>query len=268
MASMKFRWCVLTCVSLAGMSTWLVAPTRAQRVSSGDWPSHNLDLYNGRYSPLDQINTSNVGQLTEQWSTHSGSESKGPGYAGTGIRQVTPLVIDGVMYYNAGAKLFAIDAATGNALWTSGVEPSFDGSGRGPIYGEGYIYAYGGPYGNNVLYALDAKTGQPRQSFGSKGRLLVADEVVKVKYPKKDAAGYRLVAPPTYLNGMLYLGLANSEKHIPGGLVAAMDAKTGAVKWVFRYRSADAGRRRVGDSQGQLDRRPARRWWHLDAAGH
>ena len=33
------------------------------------------------------------------------------------------------------------------------------------------------------------------QSFGSKGRLLVADEVVKFKYPEKDAAGYRMAAP-------------------------------------------------------------------------
>ncbi len=109
----------------------------------------------------------------------------------------------------------------------------FPGGGRGPTYGDGHIYAFGGPYGNNVLYAVDAKTGQPLQSFGSKGRLLVADEIVKSKYPNKDAAGYRLLGPPAYLNGTLYVGLALSERHIPGGLVAAMDAKTGAVKWVF-----------------------------------
>jgi len=34
------------------------------------------------------------------------------------IRQVTPLVVDGVMYYDAGSKLFAGDGATGATLWT------------------------------------------------------------------------------------------------------------------------------------------------------
>jgi len=63
--------------------------------------------------------------------------------------------------------------------------PPFSGSGRGPTYGDGYIYAYGGPYGANVLYAMDAKSGQPLQSFGSKGRLMVADEVTRFKYPRR-----------------------------------------------------------------------------------
>jgi glucose dehydrogenase len=35
------------------------------------------------------------------------------------------------------------------------------------------------------------------------------------------------------LNGTLYVGLSQSEKHIPGGLLAALDGRTGAVKWVF-----------------------------------
>jgi PQQ-dependent dehydrogenase (methanol/ethanol family) len=215
----------VTALILTGISMWPVVPTRAQAGAAGDWPSHNLDLRNSRYSPLDQINTSNVGQLKQQWSVQATGKDV--------IRQVTPLVVDGVMYYDAGSKLFAVDAATGAALWTHQVDPPFPGNGRGPTYADGYIYAFGGPYGGNVLYAVNAKTGQPLQSFGSKGRLLVANEVVKFKYPNKDAAGYRLIGPPTYLNGTLYMGLAQSERHIPGGLVAAMDAKTGAVKWVF-----------------------------------
>ena len=53
------------------------------------------------------------------------------------------------------------------------------------------------------------------------------------KHPGKDTAGYRMSAPPAYLNGMLYPGWANSESHIPGGLMAAIDGTTGAIKWVF-----------------------------------
>ena len=169
-------------VGLAGAGTWLAAPTRAQGNGSGDWVSHNVDRQNTRYSPLDQINTSNVSKLRQQWSIQAssatGKSSSDAGISGTGIRQVTPLVIDGVMYFNAGHRLFAVDAATGASLWTREIDPPFSGSGRGPTYGDGYIYAFGGPYGASVLYAIDARSGQPLQSFGTKGRLMVAEEVV------------------------------------------------------------------------------------------
>src|SRR5262245_59250555 len=226
---------IVIALGLAGVGTWLAPATHAQGKGAGDWVSHNFDRHNSRFSPLDQINTSNVSRLTQQWSIRAGAADgkSDAGITGTGVRQLTPLVIDGVMYYNAGNRLYAVDAATGASLWTHAIDPPFSGSGRGPSYGDGYIYAHGGPYGGSVLYAIEAKSGKPLQSFGSNGRLLVAEEVVKFKYPRKESGGYRLVGPPTYLNGTLYFGLANSERHIPGGLVAAMDAKTGAVKWVF-----------------------------------
>ena len=50
---------------------------------------------------------------------------------------------------------------------------------RGPTYADGRIYAFA----EQLMYAIDAKTGQLVQSFGIKGRLLVADEAVKVKSP-------------------------------------------------------------------------------------
>ena len=49
-----------------------------------------------------------------------------------------------------------------------------------------------------------------------------------------DATGYSVATAPAYHNGTLYFGLALSENHIPGGLVVAVDGKTGAVKWVFK----------------------------------
>src|SRR5438477_6504996 len=42
-----------------------------------------------------------------------------------------------------------------------------------------------------------------------------------------------MTSPAAYHNGTLYLGLALSEAHIPGGLVVAIDAQTAGVKWVF-----------------------------------
>ena len=45
--------------------------------------------------------------------------------------------------------------------------------------------------------------------------------------------GYTINTPPAYHDGTLFVGTALSENHIPGGLVIASDATTGAIKWVF-----------------------------------
>ena len=72
----------------------------------------------------------------------------------------------------------------------------------------------------------------------------MADAALRFKYPEKDALGYQVASPPAYLDGTLYFGLAQSEGHIPGGLVVAVNSATGAVKWVFNtvpQRPADEG---------------------------
>ena len=51
--------------------------------------------------------------------------------------------------------------------------------------------------------------------------------------PTRIRRATEIAGPPAYHNGTLYVGLAQSESHIPGGLVLAIDGRTGAVKWVF-----------------------------------
>ena len=123
---------------------------RDRSAAAADWPMHNRDVHSTRYSPLDEINASNVNRLAVTWSFQV------RGAAVWHIASTTPLVVDGVMYFNAGSQLFALDGATGKELWTYQAEPPFRGSGRRPIYGDGRIYAFG----NSELYAVDAKTGE------------------------------------------------------------------------------------------------------------
>ena len=201
---------------------------RVERGSTQDWPLHNFDLRNSRFAPLDQINVSNVTELALKWSFETERD--------TSIRAVTPIVIDGVMYFHAGSRMFAVNAATGESVWTFSLEPSFGGGRRGPAYGDGRIYAAG----QRFLYAVDARTGQLVESFGDGGVLSVANKALEFKYPGKYAAdldpvtiGYSIASPPTYANGKLYMGLASAEMMIRGGLVIAMDGETGAIEWVF-----------------------------------
>jgi quinohemoprotein ethanol dehydrogenase len=219
--ALKIATVIAVLGSVAAFATRASVRGQAQGAATSNWALHNVDLQNSRYAPFDDINAGNVGSLVEKWRYDAP--------AADNVGRITPLAVDGVLYFNGGSKLFALDAATGKELWVTQVDPPFPASGRGPAYGDGRIYAFG----RTVLYAVDAKTGRVDESFGNKGRLIVAEEALAVKYRDRDATGYSIQAPPAYYNGTLYVGLAMSEAHIPGGLMVALDGRTGAVKWVF-----------------------------------
>ena len=193
-----------------------------------NWAMHNVDIRGSRYAEIDEINTSNAGSLELAWTFTAGPENS--------ITQATPLVVDGVMYVNAGGTLFALNATSGETIWTTRLAEPLEARGRGPAYGDGKLYAFGGA----TMYAADATTGELVESFGNGGRLEIVAEALQFKYPDDyppnvDAysLGYRITTPVVYHDGRLYGGFALSENHIPGGLVVAADATTGAIEWVF-----------------------------------
>jgi glucose dehydrogenase len=222
---------IATCAAVVSsrLLTAVGAQNRLTTAQAADWPLHNLDLHNSRYAQLTAINASNAGQLTLKWSFDLPSK--------TVVGSSTPLVVDGVMYFNSGSVIFAVDAATGKSLWTKEMEPAFPPGGRGPAFGDGKLFVSG----RSMLGAVDPKTGQPVKSFGTNGTLNAGTKVLEFKDPGKYAAnfdpealGYMIASAPTYFRGTLYLGLAQADSLIAGGLIVALDANTGAVKWVFR----------------------------------
>src|ERR1700729_3297186 len=76
--------------------------------SPNDWLMYNRTYDAQRFSPLQQINKSNVAQLKLAWSVTEGA----------GSQEGIPLVHDGVMYLQApGAVIQALDATTGQIIW-------------------------------------------------------------------------------------------------------------------------------------------------------
>src|SRR5262249_19813777 len=73
-----------------------------------NWPSYNGDYSGQRYSKLAQINKRNVSQLRAQWVFHPGNSN---------LLEVTPVVVNGVMFVTAANDAFALDARTGRPLW-------------------------------------------------------------------------------------------------------------------------------------------------------
>src|SRR5690606_27901293 len=79
----------------------LAAPATGQPQDSmpaGDWRTINRDLAATRYSPLDEINKSNVTNLVEKWS-----------FPLRGFNTAVPLVVGGVMYFPAGSRVVALN---------------------------------------------------------------------------------------------------------------------------------------------------------------
>ena len=77
--------------------------------AAGSWPSYNGQLNGNRFSPLDKINKSNIGQLAPQWMF--------PLPGAPRALQVTPVVVGGVMYVTSVNEAFALDARSGREIW-------------------------------------------------------------------------------------------------------------------------------------------------------
>src|SRR5215467_3231239 len=129
------------------------------------WTMHG-GVDNIRYSPLTQINRSNVTRLQVAWTYDSHDAFKGS------EMQSNPVVVGGVLYATTPTlKVIALNAATGKELW------KFDPSGgaasgarfrhRGvTVHDDRVFVTY-----RNWLYALDKTSGQPIASFGAAGRV-------------------------------------------------------------------------------------------------
>ena len=83
--------------------------------ANGEWPSYGGDAAHTRYSPLDQIDASNFGELELAWRFKTDNLGAGPEFKLEG----TPIMAGGVLFATAGTRraVVALDAATGELLW-------------------------------------------------------------------------------------------------------------------------------------------------------
>ena len=148
-------------------------------------------------------------------------------------------------------SVYAVDAYDGHHLWTYDVTDLLGGGRaegyifrhRGPTYEDGVIYSAAGSF----IFALDAKTGEPIETFGDSGQASVILDVLRLRYPDVETAismGYWFTTAPQIHDGVLYVGSTRSESLIPGGHVLAVDAKDGRGDLALQH--DPAGRERSG----------------------
>jgi quinoprotein glucose dehydrogenase len=218
---MRSRALLVVLALLATVSVALVAQRR-QLARPSEWPGYGGGPEQVRYSPLDQINKSNVARLTVAWSYDTGE---------SGGLQTQPIVVNGVLFgYTPTHKTFALRAGTGEHLWTfdSGIRGR--GANRGLMYwasgNDARVYAAVDQY----LYALDARTGTPVPSFADNGRIdlrLGLDRDPKTQ-------NVRLTSPGVVYNDLVIVGGRVGEG-LPAspGYIRAYDARTGESRWTF-----------------------------------
>ncbi len=73
----------------------------------GDWPSYHGNPSGNRHSPLTQISTANVKSLALQWVFPVNHF----------VMEVTPLAVDGVLYFSGPNQVFAVDGRSGRTIW-------------------------------------------------------------------------------------------------------------------------------------------------------
>ena len=206
----------------------------------GDWLMINRTYDEQRFSPLDQINKGNAGQLQMAW-------SRG---LPTGTKETTPIVHQGVMYtVNPGGGVIAINATNGDLIWeyerqypkemadfVGGPERARS---KGLAIYEDMIY-FLAPDG--VIVALDAKTGKERW--------------VNVVQNFKELA--QATSAPIVVDGKVITNRTCETR--ADCFLSAHDAKTGKELWKF-YNTPAAGEP-GGDSWGNVptEKRIASAW--------
>jgi quinohemoprotein ethanol dehydrogenase len=196
--------------------------------AGNDWISTGGDVQGDRHSSLTQITPSNVGSLTQAWSTDLGVCPTRN--ASCGSEEGTPVEYGGVMYYQTGPgnDVFALDATTGQILWK--YSPTFDtgftvgSGGRKPGVGIGDGMVYAG-LSDGSLVALNQQTGQVMWRT--------------ILTPLQQ--GGTISEAPLYYDGMVIEGTSGGDGGGVSPKMEAFNANNGQLLWSFAIDPQTAG---------------------------
>jgi acido-empty-quinoprotein group A len=188
-------------------------PSKLLKLPTDTWPTYNGDYSGRRFSPLAQINSSNVSSMTLAWVYRLNLGAPGPGGGfGTQIKS-TPLEVNGVLYFAVPDHAWAVDARTGRELWHyrwethGGIHIGNRGFG---MYGD-WLY-FETP--DNYLICLNSRDGTERW------HVEIAD--VKQEYFSTPA--------PVVIRNHIIVGVGGDSLDVPGFL-ESRDPETGKLQW-------------------------------------
>lgn len=211
---MKFQrpFRTLAIAAMASFAALASAQTAEDMLNppAGEWPQFGRDSIQSRYSPLDQIDTSNVANLQLAWVRDMGYRQSFQG---------TPTVWQGVMYVDTQTGVTALDATSGATIWeysspNEGTVIRDSAVRGGPVVYDGKVFI-NTRYG--AVVAIDAATGE---------------EAWKTQVTN-EALNEGFTTNPIWANGRIVASSSGADSGGSPGRIVSLDAEDGELLWTF-----------------------------------
>jgi quinoprotein glucose dehydrogenase len=220
----------------------LVLALASAAAAQSDWPIYGGDAGGQRFSPLAEIDRSNVARLELAWQIRTGDLDVEPGPPDHMSFQATPILVDGLLVLPTPlGRVLALDPATGAERWrfdatiknlqqpeftSRGVAQWLDAAAPAGAACRRRIFA---ATIESRLFALDAASGKPCADFGTGGEVSLKEGIGETR-----PWGYTISSPPTLAGDVVVVGSAvgdNGRVDEAKGIVRGYDARTGALVW-------------------------------------
>ena len=231
---------IVSCLSVcaAGLGLAALQPAPAGRLV--EWRHYSGDNGARKYSPIDQIDATNVSALAIAWRRPHLDPAIAallpPNVRLSNNYRATPIMIGGVMYAANGIGLTeAFDPETGRTIWLQkpGEELRAGTSNRGAAYwrdgAEERLFSFRG----HELFALDPKTGERIAGFGQNGAVDLNDGL------DPSLGQWHWTSAPLVVRDVVIMGSAMAEQDSASkregqpGDVRGYDVRTGTLRWTF-----------------------------------
>jgi quinohemoprotein ethanol dehydrogenase len=221
------------------------AALKAAATKGEDWLTYGQNAAETRYSPLKQIDTTNVNRLGLAWSYELGS--------GGGNQEATPLVFNNTIYgITNWSVVFAVDARTGKEKWRW--DPEVNRAAVMPKICCGVVHRGVAAYQNLIiapiidgrLQALDAESGKPVWE-------------ARVAFSQEN---YTITMAPRIAKGKVIIGVSGSEFPVRG-FFAAFDAATGKPAWKFYTVPGDPAKGFENEAMRKAAATWEGEWWKM-----
>ena len=235
-------------ITVAAPPTDTSAAVRVDDASDGhNWPSYGRTYGEQHFSPLRQINESNVVRLGLAWTMELGS----------GHSVTVPLAVNGILYFSTGYSIVrAVEASSGKLLWVydskaaqaAGKKLRMGWGSRGIAWWNGRLFV--GTHDGRLI-SLDAETGKPLWS---------------VMTVSKD--DYRFIGgAPRVFGGKVIIGHGGADGGMTRGYVTTYDAATGRQLWRFYTVPGNPADGFENEAMAMAAKTWSGQWWKVGGGG-